>query len=86
MALASVIPRDPDGLGLVLREVDAAVSQAVLDSLGDHERRRLDEEAERAVARHRGRVDERALADAKRRFVVGRLRDRLGLPWVGGGS
>jgi hypothetical protein len=65
-----------------LREIDEDVSAAVLQSLSQQERAALQAEAERAVERHRGRVDEAALQDAIARFTLQRGRERLGLPRV----
>ena len=65
-----------------LREIDDAVSRAVLDGLSDEDRAEFEQEATRAIERHRGRVDEAALRDAMNRFTLQRARERLGLPRV----
>lgn len=65
-----------------LREIDDEVSAAVLDSLSDTDRAEFEQEATRAIERHRGRVDEAALRDAMNRFTLQRARERLGLPRV----
>jgi hypothetical protein len=65
-----------------LREVDDDVSAAVLQSLDDADRSRYEEQARRAVERHRRHVDDSALEDARRRFVLHRAREALGLPRV----
>jgi hypothetical protein len=39
-------------------------------------------EAAHAIERHRGRVDDEALEDAKVRFTLQRAREKLGLPRV----
>ncbi|MCI0571220.1 MAG: hypothetical protein L0Y66_10745 [Myxococcaceae bacterium] len=65
-----------------LREIDDEVSASVLHALGDQELSAFREEASRAIERHRGRVDDRALEDAMARFTLQRARERLGLPRV----
>jgi hypothetical protein len=65
-----------------LREVDDDVSAAVLQSLDDADRLRYEDQARRAVERHRRHVDDSALEDAKCRVVVHRAREALGLPRV----
>jgi hypothetical protein len=54
----------------------------VLESLGQEDLIRYEELARRAVDRHRGRMDDDALDDAKARFIVHRARAALGLPRV----
>jgi Arc/MetJ family transcription regulator len=71
-----------DHLRRKLREIDDEVSAAVLESLGEEDRRRAEEQARRAIERHRGRVDDDALADATGRFIIHRARESLGLPRV----
>jgi len=66
-----------------LRHVDDAVSKAAIQGLPDEERAALEAEAERAVERQRGRIDGMALQEARRRYLVRRARERLGLPVVG---
>jgi hypothetical protein len=63
-----------------LNEIDADVSAAALQALSAEQLTALQAEAERAVVRHRGRVAEAALDDARERFVMLRARERLGLP------
>ena len=65
-----------------LREIDDEVSAAVLEALTDEERAEFEQEAARAIERHRGRVDDAALRDAMGRFTLQRARERLGLPRV----
>ena len=65
-----------------LREIDDEVSAAVLESLSESDRAEFEQEATRAIERHRGRVDEAALRDAMNRFTLQRARERLGLPRV----
>jgi len=65
-----------------LREIDDAVSAAVLHALAPSDLEEFREEAARAIERHRGRVDENALADAMARYTLQRARERLGLPRV----
>jgi Arc/MetJ family transcription regulator len=65
-----------------LREIDDAVSAAVLHALAPADLEEFREEAARAIERHRGRVDENALADAMARYTLQRARERLGLPRV----
>jgi hypothetical protein len=65
-----------------LREIDDEVSAAVLDALSDADRAEFEQEATRAIERHRGRVDDAALRDAMNRFTLQRARERLGLPRV----
>jgi hypothetical protein len=54
----------------------------VLESLSDSDRAEFEQEATRAIERHRGRVDDAALRDAMNRFTLQRARERLGLPRV----
>jgi hypothetical protein len=65
-----------------LREIDDEVSAAVLEFLSDDDRAEFEQEAARAIERHRGRVDDAALRDAMNRFTLQRARERLGLPRV----
>jgi Arc/MetJ family transcription regulator len=65
-----------------LREIDDAVSAAVLHALAPSDLEEFREEAARAIERHRGRVDENALADAMARYTLQRARERFGLPRV----
>jgi hypothetical protein len=65
-----------------LHEIDGEISEAVMSALPAAEVAGLHEEARRAVERHRGRVDEAALEDAMRRYLVHRARERLRLPRV----
>jgi Arc/MetJ family transcription regulator len=65
-----------------LEEIDDDVSAAVVQALSDEQLREFREEAGRAIERHRGRVDEAALADAMARYTLQRAREKLGLPRV----
>jgi Arc/MetJ family transcription regulator len=65
-----------------LREIDDDVSAAAVQALGADALRAVEDEARRAVERHRSRMDAEALADAVSRFTVHRARERLGLPRV----
>jgi hypothetical protein len=65
-----------------LREIDEAVSAAVVDALSPEEAAKIRAEATRAAERHRGRVDPAALQDAVVRLTVARAREGLGLPRV----
>lgn len=66
-----------------LHEIDDDVSAAALQSLAAEQRTSFSVEAERAVKRHRGRLDAAAIEDAQARYVLQRARERLGLPRVG---
>ena len=65
-----------------LREIDDDVSAAVLGAFSAEEIDEFRAEAARAIERHRGRVAEEALEDAKARFTLQRAREKLGLPRV----
>ena len=65
-----------------LRHVDEAVAAIAVEGLPPAEAEALRAEATRAAERHRGRVDERALAEAVTRLVRQRARERLRLPRV----
>lgn len=69
-------------LRIKLREIDDDVSAAALQALGPEEVDLLRAEAGRAVERHRGRVDDAALEDARGRYTLQRARERLDLPRV----
>jgi len=71
-----------DYLRLKLREIDDDVGAAALQAVGDEELGQLRAEAARAVERHRGRVDEAALEDARARYTLQRVRERFDLPRV----
>lgn len=71
-----------DFLRRQLREIDDDVSAAALQTLSAEQRAEFGAEAERAVARQRGRVDEAAIEDARTRYLLLRARERLGLPRV----
>jgi hypothetical protein len=62
-----------------LREIDDAVSASVLHALPPEQIAEFRDEAQRAIERHRGRVDDAALADAMDRYTLQRARERLGL-------
>lgn len=65
-----------------LRRIDDVVGRAATEALSAEEAASLAAEAERATARHRGRVDPGALEEAKARLVRQRARERLRLPRV----
>jgi hypothetical protein len=65
-----------------LREIDDDVSAAVLTAFSPEQIDDFRGEAARAIERHRGRVDDEALEDAKVRFTLQRAREKLGLPRV----
>jgi hypothetical protein len=69
-------------LRLKLREIDDDVSAAALQALRPEEREVFRDEAARAVERHRGRVGEDALEDARARYILQRARERFDLPRV----
>jgi hypothetical protein len=71
-----------DYLRLKLREIDDDVSAAALQAVGPREMDLLRAEAGRAVERHRGRVDDVALEDARDRYTLQRARERFDLPRV----
>ena len=71
-----------DYLRIKLRDIDDDVSAAALLALGPVELDLLREEAGRAVERHRGRVDDDALEDARARYTLQRARERFDLPRV----
>lgn len=66
-----------------LEAIDAEVAAALLAALSADEADGFRAEAARAVARHRGRVDETSLEDAVERYTIIRARERFGLPRVG---
>jgi hypothetical protein len=65
-----------------LREIDDDVSAAVLGAFSAEQIEDFRAEAARAIERHRGRVADEALEDAKVRFTLQRAREKLGLPRV----
>lgn len=65
-----------------LREIDDDVSAAVLGAFSAEQIEEFRAEAARAIERHRGRVADDALEDAKTRFTLQRAREKLGLPRV----
>jgi hypothetical protein len=65
-----------------LREIDDDVSAAVLGAFTPEQLEDFRAEAAQAIERHRGRVDDAALDDAKTRFTLQRAREKLGLPRV----
>lgn len=69
-------------LRLKLREIDDDVSAAALQALPPEELEVFRGEAARAVERHRGRVDDAALEDARSRYTLQRARERFDLPRV----
>ena len=62
-----------------LLEIDDDVSASVLHALPPDQVAEFRAEAQRAIERHRGRVDDAALADAMDRYVLQRGREKLGL-------
>ena len=71
-----------DYLRARLRRIDETVAVAAVDVLTEDDARTLRAEAERATARHRGRVDDAALDEARERLVRQRAREKLRLPRV----
>ncbi len=71
-----------DYLRARLRRIDETVAVAAVDALTEDDARTLRAEAERATARHRGRVDDAALDEARERLVRQRAREKLQLPRV----
>jgi hypothetical protein len=71
-----------DYLRARLRRIDETVALAAVEGLGAEEARAVRAEAERATARHRGRVDDEALDEARERLVRQRAREVLRLPRV----
>lgn len=65
-----------------LRRIDESVAAAAVEALDDDEARAVRAEAERATARHRGRVADAALDEARERLVRQRAREKLRLPRV----
>jgi Arc/MetJ family transcription regulator len=65
-----------------LREIDDDVSAAALQALPPADADACRAEAERAIARHRGRLDDASLQDAMARYAIQRARERFGLPRV----
>jgi hypothetical protein len=65
-----------------LRKLDALVAGAAVEALSTTEAAALRAEAERAADRHRGRVDDKALAEATERLLRQRARETLRLPRV----
>ena len=72
-----------DYVGEKLREIDEEVSTAVLQAIPAEQIVEFQDEAQRAIERHRGRVDDAALADARDRYTLQRAREMLGLIRVG---
>jgi hypothetical protein len=66
-----------------LRRLDELVAAAAVEALSTDEARALRDEAARAAARQRGKVDARALDDASERLYRQRARETLKLPRVG---
>jgi hypothetical protein len=65
-----------------LRRIDDLVARAAVEALSPAEASALRSEVDRAAERHRGRVDERALAEAAERLLRQRARETLRLPRV----
>lgn len=71
-----------DYLRLKLREIDDDVSAAAMQALRPEEQEAFRAEAARAVERHRGRLDDAAIEDARARYTLQRARERFDLPRV----
>jgi hypothetical protein len=71
-----------DYLRLKLRGIDDDVSAAAMQALRPEELEAFRGEAARAVERHRGRLDDAALEDARARYTLQRARERFDLPRV----
>jgi hypothetical protein len=80
--LAVAVQPNWDFLRRKLHEIDEHVAAAALRALPAEQLAALQVEAARAVVRHRGRVAEGALDEARERFVTLRAREELGLPRV----
>jgi len=65
-----------------LRRLDELVAGAAVEALTATETTALRAESDRAAERHRGRVDEKALAEARERVLRQRARETLRLPRV----
>lgn len=65
-----------------LRRIDELVAGAAVEALGPKDAAALREETERAAERHRGKVDERALAEAAEHLLRQRARETMRLPRV----
>jgi hypothetical protein len=65
-----------------LRRIDDLVAGAAVEALSPTDTQALRAEVERAAERHRGKVDERALAEAAERLLRQRARETLRLPRV----
>lgn len=71
-----------DYLRLKLREIDDDVSAAAVQALRPEELETFSAEAARAVERHRGRLDDATIEDARARYTLQRARERFDLPRV----
>ena len=65
-----------------LRRIDELVAGAAVEALGPADATALRDEAARAAERLRGKVDERALAEAAERLLRQRARETMRLPRV----
>lgn len=65
-----------------LRRIDDLVAAAAVEALAPGEATALREEAARAAARHRGKIDAGALAEAAERLLRQRARETMRLPRV----
>ena len=65
-----------------LRRIDELVAGAAVEALAPEDAAALREEAARAAERHRGKVDEGALAEAEERLLRQRARETMRLPRV----
>jgi hypothetical protein len=71
-----------DYLRARLRRIDETVAAAAVEALSAADADAFRAEAARATARHRGRVDDAALDEARERLVRQRAREKLRLPRV----
>ncbi len=65
-----------------LHRIDELVAGAAVEALGAQDAAALREEAAHAAERHRGKVDERALAEAAEHLLRQRARETMRLPRV----
>ncbi len=70
----------PDVLRSSLAALDVALAEAALRACGPARVAHFRQEAARAVARQRGRLDDEALEEALRRYERRRARELLGIP------
>jgi hypothetical protein len=83
LELLSVATRpNPEHVRRQLQDIDALVGELALRWASPAELQAWEQEAQTALARQRGRVDEEALRAALRRHLEGRAREARGLPRV----